>query len=148
MEIEIIITCILSSAVGASLVSAVKDILLAKFARKNEVEDKIEEKKEKFMTYIKRQDTMSHEVEDLVGEVHKYMSDNNLLMQDIIKSNKLIMQDRIKHIASGCIKEGKITYEDRKLLHDMWDEYHNAWKGNGDLNLIIEAIDSLPLDLN
>lgn len=148
MEFETLIVCILSSTLASAVVTSAKDIFLARRKRKDDKEDKEDNRNEKMIKYIERQSTTDKKVEELVEEVHRYISDNNILMSNIVKSNKLIMLDRIKHIAQGCIKSGEITYEDRKLLHDMWDEYHNAWHGNGDLNLIMEIIDELPLKIN
>jgi mevalonate kinase len=147
MEVGTLTVCILSSTLAAAIVTSAKDIFLANSKRKDAKEDKEDDRNEKLIQYMERQRQTDQKVEELVSEVHKYMADNNELMNNIIKSNKLIMLDRIKYIASRCIKEGEIKYEDRKLLHDMWDEYHNAWHGNGDLNLIMETIDELPLNV-
>lgn len=148
MELETLVICILSSTVAAAVVNAVKDIFLARSKRKDDIEDREDDDHKKLMQYIEKQEQTDQRVNELIEEVHKYMLDNGELMQNIIKSNKLIMLDRIKHIALGYIRAGKISYEDRKLLHNMWDEYHNAWNGNGDLNLIMSDVDELPLDVD
>lgn len=148
MGADTLIVCILSSTLAAAVVTSAKDIFLAKRKRKDSKEDKEEDRNEKLIRYMERQGQTDKKLEEIVSELHDHIATNNTLMSNVIKSNKLIMLDRIKYIASGCIKAGKIKYEDRKMLHDMWDEYHNAWNGNGDLNLIMEAIDELPLDIN
>lgn len=81
----------------------------------------------------------------LVNRFDSYLEEDKTLTDSIIRSNKLLMQDRIRHLGLKYIHEGEILFEDRKMLHDMWDEYHKAWHGNGDLNLIMGAVDELPL---
>lgn len=58
---------------------------------------------------------------------------------------KLIMLDRILHLGQGYISRGEISYDDRKRLHDMHKCYHEGLGGNGDANLIMEAVDDLRL---
>ena len=148
MEAGALIVCILSSSVAAALVTALKDIILDRNKRKDTLEDREDSKEDMIMKNAEHQKMTNEKLESLIVEVHSYMNENNKLMVDIIKSNKLIMLDRIKYIAIGCIEEQEITFENRKLLHAMWDEYHNAWKGNGDLNSIMELVDKLPLKLD
>lgn len=44
------------------------------------------------------------------------------------------------------VRHGKITWEDRKMMHKWHDLYHNGLGGNGDADLLMAAIDKLPLD--
>lgn len=66
-------------------------------------------------------------------------------MEAVAKANKLMMLDRILHIGLGHIEKGEITLEERRRLHEMHDCYHNDLGGNGDANLIMAAVDALPL---
>ena len=38
-----------------------------------------------------------------------------------------------------------ISYEDRRMLHKWHELYHNELGGNGDADLLMEAVDALPL---
>ena len=66
-------------------------------------------------------------------------------MEAVVKANKLMMLDRILHLGINYIDAGEITLEDRRRLHEMHDCYHNDLGGNGDANLVMEGVDSLPL---
>ncbi len=50
-------------------------------------------------------------------------------------------------IQSRCeeyIRRGSITLQERRSLHHWHDLYHNGLGGNGDADLLMEEIDSLP----
>lgn len=43
------------------------------------------------------------------------------------------------------IERGKITWEDRRMLHKWHDLYHKDLGGNGDADLLMGAVDRLPM---
>lgn len=55
-----------------------------------------------------------------------------------------IIQERGKEMLS----EGKATIEEKRSLRQWHDVYHNGLGGNGDADKLMEAVDTLPLDLN
>ena len=61
------------------------------------------------------------------------------------KGVMLLELDKIKYLGLRFIRDGGITYEDRALLHKMYDNYHKELGGNGDLDQIMEEVDELPL---
>lgn len=54
-----------------------------------------------------------------------------------------IIQERGKEMLS----EGKATIEEKRSLRQWHDVYHKGLGGNGDADKLMEAIDTLPLDL-
>ncbi len=58
---------------------------------------------------------------------------------------KLILLDRILYLGQVYIEQKEIAYDDRRRFHAMHDCYHNGLGGNGDADLIVEAVDALPL---
>ncbi len=50
-----------------------------------------------------------------------------------------------KRNSEGYIEQKEIAYDDRRRFHAMHDCYHNGLGGNGDADLIVEAVDELPL---
>lgn len=145
MDSKVLITCLLSSAVISALVTSLKDLLIWMFNRKDK---KVSESEEAIQHRIEVSADMKAQKEKLdylVNRFDSYLEEDKTLTDSIIRSNKLLMQDRIRHLGLKYIHEGEILFEDRKMLHDMWDEYHKAWHGNGDLNLIMGAVDELPL---
>lgn len=70
------------------------------------------------------------------------------------QENKCIMQTTaIRYIMlyiirAECekhIERGKITWEDRRMLHKWHDLYHKDLGGNGDADLLMGAVDRLPM---
>ena len=57
---------------------------------------------------------------------------------------RVMMLDRIQHLCKAYIKEGYVDYDDRRRLHLMHKGYH-AVDGNGDLDILMQAVDELPL---
>lgn len=70
-------------------------------------------------------------------------------MTAVVKANKIMMLDLVLRIGLGYIEKGEITIEERRRFHEMHDCYHNpvpdGLGGNGDANLVVEAVDELPL---
>lgn len=52
-----------------------------------------------------------------------------------------IIQERAKqHIRDGCI-----SFDDRRSLHHWHDLYHNGLNGNGDADALMAQVDRIPL---
>lgn len=60
---------------------------------------------------------------------------------------RFIMLDRIRWLGQAYIREKCITFDDRRLLNEMHDSYHNGLDGNGDLDTLMAAVNSLPLKI-
>lgn len=58
---------------------------------------------------------------------------------------RYIMLDRIRELGGRYITEGSIDFDDRRLLNEMHNSYHNGLGGNGDLDVLMAAINNLPL---
>lgn len=61
------------------------------------------------------------------------------------KAMRFILLDRILTLGQGYIDVGEISYDERRRFHLMHDCYHNDLGGNGDADLIVKAVDELPL---
>ncbi len=70
------------------------------------------------------------------------------------QSNKCVMQTTavrylmlyaIRNECEKHIERGRITYEDRRMLHKWHDLYHDELGGNGDAKLLMKDVDELPL---
>lgn len=60
---------------------------------------------------------------------------------------KYIMYDRIRFLGQAYIAEGKIDFDDRRILNAMHKVYHNGLNGNGDLDELMKAVNALPLKM-
>lgn len=55
------------------------------------------------------------------------------------------MFDRIKYLATCYIRDRVVDFDDRRNLKKMHTAYHNYLGGNGDLDLLMEDVERLPL---
>ncbi len=58
---------------------------------------------------------------------------------------RYILYDRIRYLALSYLADGDVDFDDRRILRDMHNSYHNGLGGNGDLDKLMEAVDKLPL---
>lgn len=58
---------------------------------------------------------------------------------------RYIMLYIIREECEKHIQRGYISYEDRRMLHKWHELYHKELGGNGDADLLMEAVDELPL---
>lgn len=58
---------------------------------------------------------------------------------------KWVMYDRIRYLGQAYIGEKAIDFDDRRILNEMHNCYHNGLGGNGDLNTLMKEVNSLPL---
>lgn len=142
-----LLACLLSSSLAAAIIASLTEIFLWKAKKKDKDEDKHDELAYGLSKCQEEVTSLGESLSEITEEMRSYIQESNELHKAVVTSNKLIMTDRITHISKGCIKEGKITLEDRTLLHKMWDEYHISWGGNGDLNALMNNIDELPVEV-
>lgn len=60
---------------------------------------------------------------------------------------RYIMLYVIREECEKHIQRNGITYEDRRMLHKWHELYHKELGGNGDADLLMAAVDDLPLKL-
>lgn len=63
----------------------------------------------------------------------------------ITQALRLTMLDRIKYLGQCYIRAGEVDFDDRRLLNQMHEVYHNRLNGNGDLDVVMAAVNKLPL---
>lgn len=61
------------------------------------------------------------------------------------KALKLLLLDKVLYLGQCYIDKGVISLEERRFFHEMHNCYHNDLGGNGDADLIVAAVDRLPL---
>lgn len=131
-----IILSIIGGATGAAIVNALYNRWRFKAERKAHKEDKAEEKKDKTAELQESYKRVSCQLQEM---------DSELAAQS--EALKLILLDRILHLGASYITAGEITLDDRSRFHAMHNCYHKGLHGNGDANLIVEAVDELPLKI-
>lgn len=58
---------------------------------------------------------------------------------------KYVLYYRINRLGQKYISNGNVSFEERRILNSMHDVYHNGLKGNGDLDILMNEVNSLPL---
>lgn len=141
MDMTLIVTCVLSSSLAVAIVNGIKELWLWYLNRKAKVDD--DAKKDKKDNIQGQLDDHQDCLQQILASIKTIEDKLNISFT----SDRVILKDRIKYIAQHYIKQGYITFEDRKALHEMWHIYHFDLEGNGDLDDVMEMIDELELRL-
>lgn len=65
---------------------------------------------------------------------------------DALKQGMMwLLYDRIRFLGLAYIEAGAVDFDDRRVLREMHRVYHEGLGGNGDLAIIMQAVDGLPL---
>ena len=121
---------VLGAGIGAGLMSLIQSIM----KRKWEKEDKDADKQDQYDELTERLGQIETKIATLSEEVgHVKMAD------------QAILSDRIKWLGTKYLEEGEIEFEDRRILHQLHNAYHNHCGGNGDFDILMQDIDALPL---
>ena len=129
-----VLLAVAGGAAGAAVINGINERWKFRQNRKAIKEDRAEEKADK-----------AEELSKALESVQKQLS--HLKDSDAAQSEalKLILLDRIVWLGQGYIKKGEISYDDRQRFHKMHKCYHTGLGGNGDADLIVTGVDSLPL---
>lgn len=58
---------------------------------------------------------------------------------------KWVLYDRIRHLGQHYISTGTVDFDDRRILNEMHQSYHDGLGGNGDLDTLMGEVNRLPL---
>lgn len=119
---------LLTGAASAALIKLLDNVIQWKLARKAKKEDKAEEQQE---NVCKANQLKIDKLEEAV--------------QATITGQRYILLDRIRYLGLAYLRKGEISFDERRLLHQMHSVYHNSLNGNGDLDELMEEVDELPL---
>lgn len=123
-----------TSGALVAIIEGIKEAFAWKRNRKAQLEDKADEKVKDI-----------EELKEAVSELAESQKQIKEAVDALIVADRLQMLDRIQHLGLSYITRGSVSYEERKFLHAMHDSYHNGLHGNGDADLVMEAVDELPL---
>ena len=117
---------LLKSAFGAGIVAGLFGVWQWRLNRKAQKEDKAAERE------VVSCAARGQEIRDLQIQV------NHLIVAD-----RMILYDRIKHLAKSYIKRGYITVEEYEDLKRMHEVYHDNLEGNGFLDAVMDEVRKL-----
>lgn len=70
----------------------------------------------------------------------------DLKMADLALAEKYTLFDRIRYLGQHYLSKGEIGFDDRRILNEMYKVYHcPTLNGNGDLKVLMDAVNNLPL---
>lgn len=134
-----VLTLLLGGGIGAAIVKGYNERWKFKAERKAAQEDREADKAD-------WTDEISEQVETFQEMESKRMENLEKQMAAQSEALMLILLDRILYLGRSYIEKGEISYDERRRFHAMHDCYHTGLGGNGDADLIVEAVDELQLE--
>ena len=139
MGSETIIVCILSSTVAATIVTSIKELILWRLNRKAKIEDNSQENQNAELKQI-----LSDHQESLEKLV-KSIEDLEKKLSLSLENDKIILKDKIKYLILKYADVGEITLDEKQAINHMWHIYHFDLNGNGDLDDLMEMLESIKI---
>ena len=80
-----------------------------------------------------------------IKKIKQWEKDMEDKVNALINADRYIMFDRIRYLGQKYVAEKEVDFDDRRILNQMHDVYHNELGGNGDLDKLMKAVNTLPL---
>lgn len=80
-----------------------------------------------------------------IKKIKQWEKDMEDKVNALINADRYIMFDRIRYLGQKYVAEKEVDFDDRRILNQMHDVYHNELGGNGDLDELMKAVNALPL---
>lgn len=123
-----LIFAVITGVTGAAVIKLIDNVVQWKLQRKAAKEDRTLDDDRAEIKKIKQ---WEKDMEDKVNA--------------LINADRYIMFDRIRYLGQKYVAEKEIDFDDRRILNQMHDVYHNELGGNGDLDKLMKAVNTLPL---
>lgn len=123
-----LIFAVITGVTGAAVIKLIDNVVQWKLQRKAAKEDRTLDDDRAEIKKIKQ---WEKDMEDKVNA--------------LINADRYIMFDRIRYLGQKYVAEKEVDFDDRRILNQMHDVYHNELGGNGDLDKLMKAVNTLPL---
>ena len=123
-----LIFAVVTGVTGAAVIKLIDNVVQWKLQRKAAKEDRTLDDDRAEIKKIKQ---WEKDIEDKVNA--------------LINADRYIMFDRIRYLGQKYVAEKEADFDDRRILNQMHDVYHNELGGNGDLDKLMKAVNTLPL---
>lgn len=123
-----LIFAVVTGVTGAAVIKLIDNVVQWKLQRKAVKEDRTLDADRAEIKKIKQ---WEKDMEDKVNA--------------LINADRYIMFDRIRYLGQKYVAEKEVDFDDRRILNQMHDVYHNELGGNGDLDKLMKAVNTLPL---
>jgi 5'-3' exonuclease len=140
-----VILAFICGAGGLAIINIIQERWKWKQERKAKKEDRAEDRTDqlsqissKLDEYVKKQEEFNQQAERRFTDMEKKDKNQTTAL-------KYVLLDRIRYIGQSYIKHGTVTFDERRILREMHDCYHNGLGGNGDADDIMSEVGRLPL---
>lgn len=119
---------LLTGVGAAAVIKLVDNIIQWALQRKDKTEDRAEKRSE---------------VDQQTQQERILKMEHNL--QVVMEGQRYLLLDRIRELGLEYLSLGEVSFDEKRLLHQMHDVYHDKLCGNGDLEGLMIRVDELPL---
>lgn len=119
---------IATGVTGAAVIKLIDNVVQWCLQRKAAKEDRTEEKDREEI----------HKIKD-------WERGMELKVNALVNADKYILFDRIRYLGQRYVADNEVDFDDRRILRQMHEVYHNELGGNGDLKELMDAVNALPL---
>ena len=119
---------IITGVTGAAVIKLFDNVIQWHLQRKAAKEDRDDENDKKELQKIK---DWEKDMEDKVNA--------------LVNADKYILFDRIRYLGQKYVADDEVDFDERRILNQMHDVYHNELGGKGDLDELMKAVNALPL---
>lgn len=141
----IIITCMLSSSLAATIVASIKELILWTLNRKAKLADDATENEQTQIGEAEKLDKILTKHQQAIDKLTTSVDNLDKKLNVIAESYKIILKDKIHYLVFKYIEYGEITLSEKHAIQHMWNMYHFELGGNGDLDDEMQLLDEIPV---
>lgn len=130
---------------GLAIINMVQERWKWKQERKAKKEDRAEDTTDQLNEISKKLGEYVEKQEEFNKKAEKRFSEMEEKDRNQTAALKYVLLDRIRYIGQSYIKHGDVTFDERRILREMHDCYHNGLGGNGDADDVMREVGALPL---
>ena len=78
-------------------------------------------------------------------DIDKRLDNQDVKLDGCTYGLRILLHDRIKYLGQKYLHSGAVDFDDRQILLDMHNAYHNSLGGNGNLDALMESVKALPI---
>lgn len=130
---------------GLAIINMIQERWKWRQERKAKKEDRAEDKTDQLNEISKKLGDYVEKQEEFNRKAEKRFSEMEEKDRNQTAALKYVLLDRIRYIGQSYIKHGDVTFDERRILREMHDCYHNGLGGNGDADDVMRDVGALPL---
>ncbi|MBR4472502.1 MAG: hypothetical protein IKS55_02585 [Oscillospiraceae bacterium] len=140
-----VILAFICGAGGLAIINIIQERWKWKQERKAKKEDRAEDRTDQLSQISRKLDEYVKKQEQFNQQAEKRFADMEEKDKNQTTALKYVLLDRIRYIGQSYINHGAVTFDERRILREMHDCYHNGLGGNGDADDIMRDVGNLPL---